>query len=200
MFTGIVDHCGQVISIKESSGNFRITIKSVFNDLTLGESIAIDGACLTVTQVIDHNFIVDLSPETLRLTTASQYVEGFRVNLERSLRLMDRLGGHFVTGHVDQQCEVSKIAHFDEFTEMTFAGVIPEHRSFLVKKGSIAINGVSLTLNDVAQDSFKVMLIPHTLQKTNLSALKIGQKINVEYDYLAKLVLNQTKAESYAIS
>lgn len=197
MFTGIVDHCGQIAKIEPYENHCCLTIASHFNDLVLGESIAIDGACLTVTEHNNSQFTVQLSPETMRLTTASHYQVGTSLNLERSLRLSDRLGGHFVTGHVDGLCEIKAIICQQEFTEIQFHKVLAEHKNLLVKKGSVAINGVSLTINEVTTDGFAVMLIPHTLEITNLSGLKVGHQVNVEYDYLAKLIQNQINRDAY---
>jgi riboflavin synthase len=191
MFTGIVDHCGQISSIEKNDTKYSVAITSDFSDLELGESIAIDGACLTVVSFANRQFTVELSPETMRLTTAGQYKEKGMVNLERSLRLSDRLSGHFVTGHVDGVCRVHAIQAHNEFLEIAFKDIDQEHRPFLVKKGSVAINGVSLTLNEVSEEGFKIMLIPHTLQRTNLAHLQVGECVNVEYDYLAKLVCKQ---------
>lgn len=195
MFTGIIDHCGQIKNIEIRADNYlQFTIKSDFEDLKLGESIAIDGICLTVTSHQQGCFTVDLSSETIDLTLAAHYAVGDTVNLERALRLTDRLGGHFVTGHVDALAQVSKILPGDGFLEI-YVNQIKDGSSFLVKKGSIAINGVSLTINEVIGQQFKIMLIPHTLSITNLSHLKEGSFVNLEYDYLAKLVINQMQRE-----
>ena len=170
-----------------------MTINSNFTDLTLGESIAVDGICLTVAYFTAHQFTVDLSPETLRLTTASSYMNGWKVNLERSLRLMDRFGGHFVTGHVDCQYQVKKISRQDEYLEIVFKNGLHSDQKYLTKKGSITVNGVSLTVNEITEDGFAAMLIPHTLEKTNLSFLRVDSHVNIEYDYLAKIIYNQVK-------
>lgn len=191
MFTGIVDHCGEIKSIALGDNCATFWIRSQFADLQLGESIAINGACLTVTAVEKNNFACELSPETLRLTAASQYVVGSHVNLERALRVGDRLGGHFVSGHVDQTLQVALIKTHAEFLEMQFAGVLPINQGLLIPKGSVTINGVSLTVNAIVKDHLSVMLIPHTLERTNLKDLKIGQAINAEFDLMAKMVARQ---------
>jgi riboflavin synthase len=195
MFTGIVDHCGQIHQMQHHGSHVSMAINSNFTDLVVGESIAIDGACLTVKTISQSQFTVDVSPETIRLTTAVKYQEGTQINLERSLRLMDRLGGHFVTGHVDGLCQVQSITVQDQFIEISFNNVAKEHKPYLAKKGSVAVNGVSLTINDVTENGFTVMLIPHTLEITNLSSLQVGSHVNIEYDYLAKLVVNQMNSE-----
>jgi riboflavin synthase len=191
MFSGIIDHCGKVTRMNRVGQKCHLEITCQFDDLTVGESIAVDGTCLTVTSFQAPSFKVDTSPETLRLTNIASYREATLVNIERSLRLQDRVGGHFVTGHIDQQCRVTQIQPQEEFLQVTFGGVLLEHRGHLIKKGSIAINGVSLTINQVFVDSFQVTLIPHTLERTNLASLQINRWVNIEYDYLGKLVYNQ---------
>lgn len=191
MFTGIVDHCGQIQSVEFNNQRATLWIQSQFDALQLGESISIDGVCLTITETREKSFACELSPETLRLTTAKNYVVGARVNLERALQLSDRLGGHFVFGHVDQTLRVSEIKSHQEFIEMHFAEVSAEQQSYLNPKGSVAINGVSLTINSIDSNSFSVMLIPHTLNRTNLASLQIGQLINIEFDFLAKTIVRQ---------
>jgi riboflavin synthase len=190
MFTGIVDHCGKIKKIETDLKGTRVVIETNFSDLTVGESIAVDGICLTVVSHEENQFTVDISPETMCLTTVSYYVSGMKVNLERSLCPIRRLDGHFVTGHIDGCYPVNAIISHGEYTEIEIAEILPEYRPFMVKKGSIAVNGVSLTLNSVEEDSFKVMLIPHTLQRTNLSQPSLN-KVNIEFDYLAKLIFKQ---------
>jgi riboflavin synthase len=126
----------------------------------------------------------------LRVTTAGNWQVGAWVNLERSLRAMDRLGGHFVSGHVDQIVHVTDRHEHEAFITLHFNGVHPQHRAWLVKKGSATINGVSLTINEVATEGFEIMLIPHTLQRTNLGRLAPGDAVNLEFDLLAKFVTN----------
>lgn len=193
MFTGIVDHCGRISKREEQQEKMRVWIDCDFADFAEGESIAVDGVCLTVVDSTAVSFCVEISPETRRLTTANQYAKGSLVNLERALRVGDRLGGHFVTGHVDQMCCVASMKNLKEFLEVNFVDVREENKSYLIPKGSIAINGVSLTINQIEENGFQVMLIPHTLKKTNLESLHIGQQVNVECDYLAKCVLNQVR-------
>lgn len=188
MFTGIVDHCGEVVDIKQSSTGVDLQIKCQFSDLHIGESIAMDGACITVIEPQRQLFTCNLSPETLKLTQASQLRLGSKINLERALRLSDRLDGHIVTGHVDTCCKLAKKIPHDNYTEFNFSGISRNHMAFLVEKGSVAINGVSLTINDVFDDGFSLMLIPHTLEITNLVSLEEGQLVNIEFDYLAKLI------------
>ena len=189
MFSGIVDHFGNLNSIRAASQGAEFVISTQFTQLELGESIAIDGVCLTVTAIGDREFTCQLSPETLAVTTAAHYKVGQALNLERALRVGDAMGGHWVTGHVDGQVVLAEHRQQGKWLWLSFSGVDEEQQAYLVQKGSVAINGVSLTVNTVTQDGFTVMLIPHTLVRTNLHALKVGQAVNVEWDYLAKLVL-----------
>lgn len=197
MFSGIVDHQGQIRSIEKNSSSSKIWIASHFDhdvdEFSLGESIAIDGVCLTVTEYQENNFACDVSSETLQCTIMGYYQLGQAVNLERALRLQDRMGGHFVTGHVDQTVKIAKISKQQEFVEITFDHIHPGNRPFIVAKGCVAINGVSLTVNQIFENGFNVMLIPHTLARTNLSQLTPGDLVNIEFDYHAKLMHEQIK-------
>lgn len=191
MFTGIIDHCGKVTDIAHAQDCSRLWCESQFADLQLGESIALNGTCLTVTQLQDNRFCFDISPETMRLTNFKQVKPNDLINLERSLRPVDRMSGHFVSGHVDQISHVTTIQTYQEFLLLEFGGIAPVAKKLLVKKGSVAVNGVSLTINELTADGFQVMLIPHTLQRTNLSQLRLADQVNIEFDLLAKLVANQ---------
>lgn len=191
MFTGIIDHCGTIVQMKALSNGLRLGIKHTFTELVLGESIAIDGICLTVTQFDNAIFYCDISPETLNVTTANHFQVGTCVNLERALQLSSRLGGHFVMAHVDQIAYVNTIQRLDDFVEMTFKGLDDLALRFIVKKGSIAINGVSLTINEVVSGGFSVMLIPHTLERTTLAQLQENDAVNIEFDMLARMVVKQ---------
>ncbi|MBS0634639.1 MAG: riboflavin synthase [Verrucomicrobia bacterium] len=190
MFTGLVDHTGTIEEVVNTAKGKRLAIRSKFSDIVVGESIAVDGVCLTALNPSEGLFLVEVSPETLSVTTLGQRSVGTLVNLERSLRVGDRLGGHFVTGHVDLMATVAKIDHQDEFWSVGFHCPATE---YLVQKGSIAINGVSLTINSVTDDGFSIMLIPHTLALTNLAKMAVGDSVNLEYDMLAKLVVNSTQ-------
>ena len=191
MFSGIVDHLGEIISIEKIDTGFCFRVQTTFSDITLGESIAIDGVCLTATSEGDNVFSCDVSPETCSVTTLNDYKKGQQVNLERALKVGDSLGGHWVTGHVDDVASIKNLELDGEFTNMTIALDDSSARRYLVPKGSVAINGVSLTINEVFSDSFSVMLIPHTWQRTQFQFLSKGAGVNVEFDYLAKLVANQ---------
>jgi len=191
MFTGIVDHCGEIISVERVTDRVTVWVQCQFDNLQLSESIAIDGGCLTVTDIKPNTFVCEISSETLRLTISQHYEKGQRVNLERALQLKDRLGGHLVSGHIDQTILVESLQPQNEFLEMHFSGVNHDNYPYLVHKGSVAVNGVSLTINKVMTDGFTVMLIPHTLEHTNLQVLKKGQRVNVEFDFVAKMVAKQ---------
>lgn len=190
MFTGIIDHCGRIEKIEEGTKSLRIRIATSFRDLVEGESISVDGACLTVVSPEEGRFTCEVSPETMRLTISGSYREGRAVNLERALRLGDRLGGHFVMGHVDGKATVArKVVHTD-YVELAFADVPSAGTRYLIPKGSVAVNGVSLTLNQVGPGAFNVMLIPHTLERTNLKELGEKSEVNLEFDWLSKVILH----------
>jgi riboflavin synthase len=193
MFSGIIDHMGTVLEVQDTQAGKTLRIGTSFEGLSEGESIAVDGVCLTVIRPSKNSFDVDISPETLRLTLARTYVSGSRVNLERSLALGDRVGGHFVSGHVDQTMILSRCSVFSEFTELSFEGALSLAQGYRHLKGSVTVNGVSLTVNGVNPGGFEVMLIPHTLERTNLSQLRIGSEVNVEWDSFAKMVSDEIR-------
>jgi len=181
---------GVVISFSEGEESWRLMLELPFADaggLKPGDSLAIDGCCLTVVEISGQNASFDLLEETLSRTTFNSIVEGSKVNLERSLAADGRLGGHFVTGHVDATGEVTV---FEERGKNIYLQVrVPEDFShYLVDKGSIAVDGCSLTVCDAQQDLFAVWLIPHTLSLTTLESLKAGDLVNLELDLLAKYV------------
>jgi riboflavin synthase len=192
MFTGIVTDIGEVLGVKARADNLhRLKIACGYPRLGIadGASIACSGVCLTVVGAGEEDgrtwFAADAAAETLRLTTAGTWRHGSRLNLERALRIGDELGGHLVSGHVDGIAEV--IAR-DELTEMArLAFRVPAALSrFIAQKGSVALDGVSLTVNEVEGDTFAVLVIPHTLQVTTFGALRIGDKINLEVDQMAR--------------
>ena len=193
MFTGIVDHCGEIREIVVKPNARRFVIECRFSKLVEGESIAVDGACLTVLEPGRHRFSCGVSSETLERTTFKGFTKGRRVNLERPLRLSDRLGGHFVMGHVDSIARVEKITTLGAYIEVRLVDRLKRSKPFLIPKGSIAINGVSLTINTVRNTTFSLMLIPHTLGRTNLSSIKRGAWVNVEWDWLVKTVYYQRR-------
>lgn len=197
MYTGIIDHLGKIISIQLIEKGLRLTIACQFKDFQLGESIALDGICVTVVASRDSEFDCELSPETLALTTANHFKVGGEVNLERSLTLNDRLGGHFVMGHVDTTATVKSIENHADFTRVIFSGLAAEAMPYFAKKGSVCVNGVSLTINEVYIDGFEVMLIPHTQERTNLKYLEKGSRVNIEFDTIARIVVQQFKLANF---
>lgn len=197
MYTGIIDHLGKIISIQSIAKGLRLTIACQFKDFQLGESIALDGICVTVVASRDGEFDCELSPETLALTTANNLKVGSEVNLERSLTLSDRLGGHFVMGHVDTTATVKNIEKHADFTRVIFSGLTAEAMPYFAKKGSVCVNGVSLTINEVYVDGFEVMLIPHTQERTNLKYLEKDSCVNIEFDTIARIVVQQFKLANF---
>jgi len=195
MFTGIVDHCGEIAVCRKIPEGLALRIKSDFDDLVSGESIAVDGICLTVTEIDFPYFCCALSPETCRLTTAKNFKEKIKINLERALRSTDRLGGHIVMGHVDTVGVIKSKENQGDFLKVQFE-LNAQNKNYFVKKGSMAVNGVSLTINNIFQDinkdamTIEVMLIPHTVSRTNLGHLNIQDAVNIEYDYFARYMIN----------
>jgi riboflavin synthase len=187
VFSGIIECVGTVAAIRRSRGDAELTLTSGFRGLVLGESIAVNGACMTVTTRRGSRFTVLVSAESLRRTTLGALRPGDVVNLERSLRLGDRLSGHFVFGHVDGVGTVEAIE--PEGGSALYRFSLPSgFGRFLVEKGSIAVDGVALTIADLADGSFAVALVPHTLAATTLSTLAAGRAVNLEADLLAKYV------------
>jgi len=189
MFSGIIADVGRISAVTEREGGLRLSIATQALDLTdvqLGDSIAVNGVCLTVIALQDKNFSVDVSRETLRCTIGLAQL-GAAVNLEKALRLADRLGGHLVSGHVDGVGEVLEFIDLGESWRLTVRA--PDALAkFIAVKGSITLNGVSLTVNEVNGASFDVNLIPHTLAMTTLHELHSGAQVNVEIDLIARYV------------
>lgn len=186
MFTGIITHTAVIESVTPQGGGVRMCFSIAFDDLPAeGASIACNGCCLTALDITKDGFSADLSPETLNLTTAGEWDVGTQVNIERSLKIGDELGGHLVSGHIDGKAICERIVDQGDYHDLTFAA--PEPLScFIAEKGSVAINGISLTVNRVEGHQFTVMIIPHTWQATTLSDLKIGQSVNLEVDRMAR--------------
>ncbi|MGQ0794086.1 MAG: riboflavin synthase [Deltaproteobacteria bacterium] len=196
MFTGIVEDIGRVREIKAGAKDAALSfeLKNIpAGELVLGESIAVNGACLTVTSIGSNTFTVDASQETLRRTNLGNLKPGSRVNLERAMKVGGRLGGHIVNGHVDGVGRVDSLARRGESLVVWFS--IPEGLSkYVVEKGSIAVSGVSLTVNEVEASRFSVNLIPFTQEATALSDIKAGDAVNIECDIIAKYVEKLTAA------
>ena len=199
MFTGLIQSIGKVHSLKRQGDSAKLQISSslVNEDLQLGESIAVNGACLTVIAWNNSSFTVDVSPETLNCTTLGQFRANSPVNLERAMRLSDRLGGHLVSGHIDCVATVRR-RHQDQ-NAIRFDFAVPQEAlRYLVEKGSVAVDGISLTVNRVEKDMFSVAVIPHSLEMTTLKDCREGSQVNIETDLLGRYVerLLQSKNDS----
>jgi len=191
MFTGIVEEIGKLISIKNDGSNYslNITASFVMENIKIGDSIAVNGVCLTVRNTNNCSMTGDVMPETMRRSTLHSLKQNSPLNLERALRIDGRADGHIVTGHIDETGRIVNI--WDEKNSKHFRIQVPSTR-YVVEKGSIAIDGTSLTVVSVDDTAFEVALIPHTLRSTILSSKRIGDNINIEYDIIAKYVEKYT--------
>jgi riboflavin synthase len=189
MFTGIVEEKGKVMRVEPRGQGKRLTLALPhrLTDIQLGDSINVNGACLTVVEMSSPTIGVDLSTETLQKTTLSDVKEGDSVNLERALRFSDRLGGHIVTGHIDGVGTIVELRKERDFLHLKIR-VPPSVSKYVVQKGSIAVDGTSLTVNECRGDVIQLTLIPYTLEKTILIDKRVGDRINVETDILGKYV------------
>ncbi len=189
MFTGIIEEIGTITEVQPQSSGVTIKIKAetVLEDAKVGDSIAVDGPCLTVRNLEQGAFVVDISEETRRRTTLRSCKVGTRVNLERSLRLGDRIGGHLVLGHVDEIATITEWKNEGTSSIMQVT-VSPKIKHYIAYKGSIAVDGVSLTIADVSDNKFDVALIPHTLQVTTLGEKRNGDNVNIEVDVMARYI------------
>lgn len=200
MFTGIIQSIGKITSITSGSVDTRLTVsvgKMPFNDVEMGESISINGACMTVVAFDKSRFSVDISRESLAMTTLGRLKTGSAVNLERAMRLSDRLGGHLVSGHVDGVGQITQ--RVKEGRSVRFGIHVPEGLSkYIAHKGSVCIDGVSLTVNEVKDNKFSLQIIPHTLQETIFSQYNVGDDVNIEVDiiarYLERLLMKDEKS------
>lgn len=189
MFTGIIEEVGRILSISKGTNSAQINIeaKKVLEDVKLGDSITVNGVCLTVTSFKHNSFTVDVMPETMRRSNLNNLKKGSLVNLERALALGERLGGHIVSGHIDCTGKVVNIKNEDIATWV--AVEVPDDAlKYIVLKGSITIDGVSLTVAEVNEKSFSVSLIPHTKGETTLYEKKLGDEVNIECDLIGKYV------------
>jgi riboflavin synthase len=189
MFAGIIEHLGKVKQVKRQANSavIAVDIGPLEDGVIPGDSIAINGICLTVTQIKDTGIYFDVSGETLSKTTIGNLSISDHVNIERSLKIGDKLGGHFVTGHVDCVGTINKIENEPGQCTVWFS-VSNEIANMMIKKGSVAIDGISLTIVDLKEKLFSVALIPFTLDATTLGFKKTGQKVNIETDMLGKWV------------
>jgi riboflavin synthase len=191
MFTGIVEEVGEIVTVADRGATRRLAVKAAvtLEGSELGASVAINGTCLTVVERTADGFVFDVGPETLERTSLSQLTVGERVNLERPLRFGAALGGHLVLGHVDGVALVTDVSRVESTARVRFALPGPELAPLLVSKGSVAVDGVSLTVAALDDSGFEVMLIPHTLEVTNLGRLTRGRAVNIETDVIGKYVL-----------
>ena len=189
MFTGIIEECGtlQKMTAGAKAGKIRVLAKKVLEGLQTGDSIAVNGICLTVTEFDQNGFVADVMPETVHRTAFSELTAGSPVNLERALTLSSRLGGHIVSGHIDGTGEILEIKE-DENAIVYRIRAPYEILRGIVEKGSVAIDGISLTVVEVDKDWFSVSVIPHTRKETSLGAKKAGSRVNLENDVIGKYV------------
>ena len=190
MFTGIIEGTGRLAASENRGGDARLVIEVgslSFADVQLGESISVNGACLTVVAFDETSFDIDASNETLSLTTLGRLPIGATVNLERAMKPTDRLGGHLVSGHVDGVGRVLRIEHDARAQRWAFSAPAPLLK-YIAQKGSICVDGVSLTVNAVDGEGFEVALIPHTVSHTAFSQTKVGDAVNIEVDLVARYV------------
>ena len=188
MFSGIIESKGSIKSIEFEQDSARVTINAgglSMDDVGLGDSICVSGACLTVVAFDKTSFSVDVSQETLKLTTLGDKSEGSEVNLEKALKVSDRLGGHIVTGHVDGIGIVTERDVLDEYVKYVVEAPAELSR-YIAKKGSVCVDGISLTVNEVSENRFELMIIPHTLTVTTLGQTSVSSKVNLEIDIVAR--------------
>lgn len=187
MFTGIIEEIGEIKNIQLSTNGAKLEVacNEILKDVNLGDSIAINGCCQTVVKFSDSDFSVEVSPETLNVTNFSTLKKGQKVNLERALTPTSRMGGHIVQGHVDLTGTLLKVEKLENFYNMYFETT---DTKYIVQKGSITVNGISLTVADVNETCFKIAVIPHTYKNTNLQDTKIGEIVNIETDILGRYI------------
>lgn len=186
MFTGLVERTGTVVALHRRGRGARLDVSSAYDELTIGESIAVNGVCQTVTGRDGDVFSCDVLEETLRVTNIGLLRSGSVVNLERALRAGDRLGGHIVSGHIDGLGAVTRVSRT---SRMLSIAITHDIIRFLVPKGSVAVDGISLTVGPrLGETGFDVFIIPHTWENTNLAGIRAGRKVNIEIDILAKYV------------
>lgn len=187
MFTGLIEEVGAVS--RRSGADLAIMAETVLEDIAIGDSIAIDGACMTVADFDERSFVVQVSPESYERTTLGRLQPGHAVNLERAMRIGDRIGGHMVQGHVDGVGQIANVRDQGDFALWRFRAPAEVSR-YLVQKGSITIDGISLTIVDPVGDEFGVALIPETLRKTTLHTKHVGDPVNMEADMIGKHILH----------
>jgi riboflavin synthase len=188
VFTGLVADLGTVTAVDATADGVRLAVRtSLAPEISEGDSVSVNGVCLTATSIADGQFSADVMHESLRRSSLGEVVSGSPVNLELPLRASDRLGGHVVQGHVDGVATVRSVVE-DGFSRVVTFAAPPDLLRYVVEKGSIAVDGVSLTVSAISEDSFSVSLIPETLERTTLGTAEIGRPVNLEVDVLAKYV------------
>lgn len=205
MFTGIVEATGYIESMVRTGGDYRVSIQSGNLDLTdvqLGDSIATNGVCLTVVELNSNGYIADVSNETINNTGFAHYQSGQTVNLEKAMLPTTRFGGHIVSGHVDALGQIAAIVDNGRAKDI-WVNAPADLMKYIVKKGSITVDGISLTVNDVETKQFKLTIVPHTAQQTTLSHAQVGTKVNLEIDvvarYVEKLISKQSGDEGVTL-
>ncbi|MDR1927003.1 MAG: riboflavin synthase [Endomicrobium sp.] len=195
MFTGLIEDIGIVKNIFSS----QIVVETKLADIAKGDSIAVNGVCLTAIVVNEDNFVADYSPNTDRITVLSRLKQNSKVNLERALRLSSHIGGHIISGHVDGKAKIKKIEKLNEFYRMIF--LCEEKISdYCVKKGSIAVDGVSLTISSLSNLGFEIFVIPETFNSTTMQFKKVDDEVNIETDILAKYIEKTINKKTNSIS
>jgi len=188
MFTGLIESLGEVVEVQPTAGGFRIRVQTgIGHDLLEGESVAVNGVCLTAIETSSGELRAEIGPETARVTTLGFLRTGTRVNLERAIRADGRLGGHFVQGHIDGTGVVQRIRPEADFWWVTI-GFPPALAPFFIHRGSIAVDGISLTVAGLEPSSFTVQIVPHTWMQTNLQDAIVDDRVNIECDLLGKYV------------
>ncbi|NVK23594.1 MAG: riboflavin synthase [Gammaproteobacteria bacterium] len=197
MFTGIIEATGTISSIQRKGGDYQIAVNSGdldLSDVALGDSIATNGVCLTVVSLNSNGYVADVSNETIKNTGFAKYQVGQKVNLEKAMLPTTRFGGHMVSGHVDCVTEVASIIDNGRAKDI-WLYLPKDHAKYLVKKGSVTIDGISLTVNDVNETQFKLTIVPHTSSNTTLDYLYVGSSVNLEVDlvarYVERLIMNK---------
>ena len=185
MFTGIIEELGVIQNI--TSNKIEIKCAKVLEDVKLGDSIAVNGVCLTVVKILANGFMADISFETLKVTTIGKLSVGDTVNLERAMKADGRFGGHIVSGHIDGIGKISALEKNNEFYSVNIQ-LDSELTKYTIKKGSITVNGISLTVADICNNEISLAIIPHTYENTNLKVLKVADFVNIEVDMVAKYV------------
>ncbi len=191
MFTGLIEQQGVVLENRAFNVANRLLIQASFDDLQTGESVAVNGVCLTLLPDRSKGLAFDVSPETLKLTNLGEIKPGQHVNLERAMQASARFGGHYVNGHIDTTARLQSLTVVDDYLQMVIGEFTACDTIYLLPKGSVTLDGVSLTINRVKDGSVYLLLVPHTLAHTNLNARVVGDRINIEFDYLTKIVAHQ---------